>query len=138
MSSTLSLISQSIPQNPTRSTILGAGIGASLLSAGVAWCINDYRKFLALGPGGPPYNIAGWAVVTFIIRPFALSSRDTICTGDYPAEGAHADILALPVREGPRAELGGIAPHRQLSQHPGSSMKSVRVPLVEKGEGGDC
>lgn len=115
MSSTLPL-SQYLQRLP-RSTIL---------SAGATWCINDYRKYLALGPGGPPYNIFGWAVVTFIIRPFALSTRDVIWTGDYPIEGAHEAILALPVRKGPRAELGGIAPHRQLTQHSDASMKSVR------------
>lgn len=58
--------------------------------------------------------------------PFALSARDVIWTGDYPTDGAHDAILALPVREGLRAELEGIALHRQLTQHSDASMKSVR------------
>lgn len=128
-SKAFSLISQSVQQNPTRSTILSAGLGASLVSAGVAWCINDYRKFLSLGRGGVPYNIFGWALITFLVRPFALGAQYSVWTGDYPPKGAHDDILDLPVREGPRPQLGGIVPHRQLSQHPGSSMKQVGIPL---------
>ena len=121
----MSSLTSQYTQHLSRSTILTASASALLLSAGVTWCIHDNRKYLALGPGGPPYNPLGWAVVTFIVRPFALSARDATWTGDYPVDGAHADILALPVREEPRAEVGGIAPHRQLSQHSDESMKSV-------------
>ena len=34
--------------------------------AGGAWVIIDYRSWLALGPGGVPYNLAGWAQVTWL------------------------------------------------------------------------
>ncbi|OJZ83017.1 hypothetical protein ASPFODRAFT_73516 [Aspergillus luchuensis CBS 106.47] len=98
-------------------------ICTSLLALAVAWCANDYRKYLRLGPGGPPYNLYGWALITFTIRPFALSPSGSVWTGDYPSIGAHEYILALPPRHGERALLGGIAPHRQLTQHPAPTMK---------------
>ncbi|KAK0653768.1 hypothetical protein DIS24_g5745 [Lasiodiplodia hormozganensis] len=88
------------------------------------WGVRDYREFLALGPGGVPYNVLGWAAITLLIRPFALSKAAATRTADYPpAAGAHADVAALPPRAGPRARVGGIAPHRQLSQHPPESMR---------------
>lgn len=90
------------------------------------WGVRDYREFLALGPGGVPYNVLGWAAITLLIRPFALSKAAATRTADYPpAAEAHADVAALPPRAGPRARVGGIAPHRQLSQHPPESMREV-------------
>lgn len=85
----------------------------------------DYQKYLALGPGGPPYNIKGWAMITFMIRPFALSYQSRLSTVDYPREGTSVHIDSLPERKGERARTGGIAPHRQLTQHAPESMRSV-------------
>lgn len=98
-------------------------VGAS--TAVLIWCIKDYRAFLALGPGGVPYNIFGWAAITILVRPFALSEKDATWTGDYPSEGSHQDILDLPPRKYGRAKLAGIAPHRQMTQKAPESMKAV-------------
>ncbi|GME32686.1 uncharacterized protein LTHEOB_10122 [Neofusicoccum parvum] len=89
----------------------------------LVWCVRDYRAFLALGRGGVPYNPLGWAAITFLIRPFALSKTAAMRTDDYPATGAHEDVAALPPRTGSRAQVGGIAPHRQLSQHPPEELR---------------
>ena len=101
--------------------------GAS--TAFLIWCIKDYRAFLALGPGGVPYNIVGWTAITILVRPFALSEKNATWTGDYPSEGAHQDILNLPPRKGGRAKLSGIAPHRQMTQKAPESMKAVGQAL---------
>ncbi|KAG4425313.1 hypothetical protein IFR04_001463 [Cadophora malorum] len=101
-------------------------VGAS--TAVLIWCIKDYQDFLALGPGGVPYNIFGWAAITILVRPFALNEKDATWTGDYPSEGAHQEILGLPPRKGGRAKLSGIAPHRQMTQKAPESMKA---PLKE-------
>jgi len=98
-------------------------VGAS--TAVLIWCIKDYQDFLALGPGGVPYNIFGWAAITILVRPFALNENDATWTGDYPSEGAHQEILGLPPRKGGRAKLYGIAPHRQMTQKAPESMKAV-------------
>ncbi|KAJ9496260.1 hypothetical protein H2202_008218 [Exophiala xenobiotica] len=90
------------------------------------WCIQDYRLYKSLGPGGPPYNAYGWFLTSFIVRPFTLAAKDTLWTGDYPNDGAHKEILALPNRRDTRPVILGIAPQRQFSQNPEPGM-NVRV-----------
>ncbi|KAK7883604.1 hypothetical protein LTR67_011014 [Exophiala xenobiotica] len=90
------------------------------------WCIQDYRLYKSLGPGGPPYNAYGWFLTSFIVRPFTLAAKDTLWTGDYPDDGAHKEILALPNRRDTRPVILGIAPQRQFSQNPEPGM-NVRV-----------
>ncbi|KIX02063.1 uncharacterized protein Z518_08002 [Rhinocladiella mackenziei CBS 650.93] len=95
----------------------------------VHWCIQDYRLFKALGPGGPPYNVFGWIKVSIIIRPFTLADHETTRTEDYPDAGAHEEILALPERKGERPVIVGIAPQRQFSQCPGPEMNTRVLSL---------
>lgn len=108
-----------------RPILIATTSGAAALVAFAAWCFKDYRDYLALGPGGPPYNVKGWAWITFGIRPFALSKSGATYVADYPTEGSHPEIQSLPRRQGERALLGGIAPHRQLSQHAPTRMRTV-------------
>ena len=105
--------------------VVAGASGVIGLAAFTKWCVKDYRDYLALGPGGPPYNVWGWAAVTFIVRPLALSQSDATSVVDYPAEGSSLEIRNLPPRQGGRALVGGIAPHRQLSQHPQEHMRAV-------------
>ncbi|KAH7267810.1 uncharacterized protein BKA55DRAFT_556608 [Fusarium redolens] len=107
-----------------RPWLVATTCGATALVTFAAWCIKDYRDYLALGPGGPPYNVKGWAWITFGIRPFALSKSGATYVADYPTEGSHPEIKSLPRRKGERAILGGIAPHRQLSQHAPKQMRT--------------
>ncbi|PCD38544.1 hypothetical protein AU210_007016 [Fusarium oxysporum f. sp. radicis-cucumerinum] len=107
-----------------RPILIATTSGAAALVAFAAWCFKDYRDYLALGPGGPPYNVKGWAWITFGIRPFALSKSGATYVADYPTEGSHPEIQSLPRRQGERALLGGIAPHRQLSQHAPTRMRT--------------
>lgn len=93
----------------------------------VYWCVQDYRCFISLGPGGPPHNVYGWILTSFIVRPFTLAADDTTWTGDYPDTGTHKEVLALPEREGQRPLIVGIAPQRQLNQCPNPEMNSVSV-----------
>lgn len=116
------------PSNQKLVPLARATIGTGMLVFFVTWCYRDYQEFLALGPGGVPYNARGWAWITFGIRPFALSKSGTTRVADYPEHGAHPTIARLPVRRGARACLGGIAPHRQLSQHAPEKMRRVCRP----------
>ncbi|EXJ66803.1 uncharacterized protein A1O5_09998 [Cladophialophora psammophila CBS 110553] len=122
-----------LPHLPSRDRALNAaaltGISTLALSA-VIWCIRDYHAFLALGPGGASYNVKGWAWVS-MLRLFALSKRGATQVADYPTEGAHEDIKNLPERKGDRAAVGGIIPHRQLSQHPPEEMKQYITNLFK-------
>ncbi|KAK2055754.1 hypothetical protein LY76DRAFT_618347 [Colletotrichum caudatum] len=107
-----------LSRNPVLATVL-----ASVSTSVLVWAVRDYRAYIALGPGGVPHNIAGWLYVTIGIRPFALSKAHATWTGDYPDEGAHDEVEALPPRKGDRAQLGGIVPHRQLTQHAPERMR---------------
>lgn len=40
------------------------GLVLLVVVALAGWVWLDYRSWLALGPGGVPYNLAGWAQVT--------------------------------------------------------------------------
>ncbi|EXJ73002.1 uncharacterized protein A1O5_04151 [Cladophialophora psammophila CBS 110553] len=93
------------------------------------WCIQDYRFFKSLGPGGPSYDIFGWFKVHILVRPFTLAARDTTWTGDYPDHGAHREIMALPDRKGGRPVILGIAPQRQFSQCPEKEMNARVLAL---------
>ncbi|CEI70474.1 hypothetical protein FVEN_g1020 [Fusarium venenatum] len=116
------MLEQSIAQRPW---VVAGTSGAAVLIAFAAWCVQDYRDYLALGPGGPPHNVRGWAWITFGIRPFALSRSGATYVADYPTSGSHPEIQNLPRREGDRALLGGIAPHRQLSQHAPKRIRTI-------------
>lgn len=84
--------------------------------------IRDYTRYISLGPGGLPHNLYGWLIATLLLRPFSLSRGATTDTSDYPSTGAHATILALPSRPGPRPDVGEIVPQRQLTQNSGAAM----------------
>ena len=76
---------------------------------------NDYNDFLALGPGGTPSTFAGYLRVSYL-RLFAL--RDpfqppSLAQQCYPLKGY---LRNLPQRSGPRPEVAGIAPQRQVTQ----------------------
>ncbi|KIY01043.1 uncharacterized protein Z520_03709 [Fonsecaea multimorphosa CBS 102226] len=122
-----------LPPLPSRDRAVQAAVltGTSTLAlSALIWCIRDYHAFLALGPGGVPYNLGGWAFVT-MIRLFALSKRGATQVSDYPIDGAHEDIKSLPNRKGERAAVGGIIPHRQLSQYPPDEMKPYITNLFK-------
>jgi hypothetical protein len=71
------------------------------------------------------YNLIGWFKVHIIVRPFTLAQRDLTWTDDYPEDGAGKDIMALPIRQGERPRIRGIAPQRQSTQRPGPGMNKV-------------
>ncbi|KAK3392991.1 hypothetical protein B0H63DRAFT_516202 [Podospora didyma] len=79
---------------------------------------NDYLNFLKLGPGGTPPTPRGYARLTWY-RLFTL--RD--CFTPPPRDASQiptAGILTqrpLPYRPGPRPNVAGLAPQRQLNQH---------------------
>lgn len=92
------------------------------LSAALA----SYRGWLALGPGGPPYNIIGW-LAQAALRPLTHSDTTSLerfsrpsATKKYPSY-AHTSFLGgdgtLPAREGARPIVPGyVAPQRQTTE----------------------
>jgi len=86
--------------------------------AGLAWAFMDYRSWLSLGPGGVPYNLAGWAQVTW----FRLWKHDPLDTTLFDRNiGQPGDVRGLGellARAGPRPHIDPHPiPHRQRDQH---------------------
>ena len=108
--------------------ITTAVFGASRL---IPRAINDYREFLALGPGGPPYNVFGWALVTCILRPLSISRDQALSFTEYPSTGASEDVSGIKVRKGDRPDVRGIAPQRQMDQNPDADMKERVVHMFQ-------
>ncbi|KAI9734135.1 MAG: hypothetical protein M1818_006661 [Claussenomyces sp. TS43310] len=85
---------------------------------------NDFKAFLSLGPGGTPSTFLGYLKITYL-RLFALSDpfSPSSCLSSsetYPSVGFFQSCEAeiwLPYRQGPRPNVAGIAPQRQLDQY---------------------
>ncbi|KXH62126.1 hypothetical protein CSAL01_05230 [Colletotrichum salicis] len=83
---------------------------------------NDYHNFLGLGPGGTPATFQGYVRIAWL-RLWAL--RDPFTAPEakpniLPKRGIlrqEGDLTRLPYRPGPRPQVAGIAPQRQLDQH---------------------
>jgi hypothetical protein len=87
------------------------------LTTAVLFIHNDYQNFIKLGPGGTPSTFGGyirinWLKLWALRDPFEPLPRDQTVQ---PASG----ILSkkpLPYRCGPRPQVVGIAPQRQVNQ----------------------
>ncbi|MGB2720234.1 MAG: luciferase family protein [Rhodococcus sp. (in: high G+C Gram-positive bacteria)] len=72
---------------------------------------EDYAAWKALGPGGLPANVVGWAI-TKILTPLG---RDPLTVRDAVADAA-SPTWELPARPGPRPSVAPYPiPHRQLN-----------------------
>lgn len=91
---------------------------------------TSYRAWLALGPGGVPYNLLGWAIqsifsVTISIPTISLAdpavfvdlSRDNEYAGHAVSPRTPFVEGPLPLRAGPTPLVPGtVAPQRQITQ----------------------
>ncbi|KAI9738609.1 MAG: hypothetical protein M1834_008113 [Cirrosporium novae-zelandiae] len=77
--------------------------------------VADYHRFLALGPGGTPSTFLGYLRI-LCLRPFAL--RDPLKPPPFPPILAlfPGRLSNLPKRRGPRPQVEGLAPQRQITQ----------------------
>lgn len=83
---------------------------------------EDYRGYIALGPGGPPHNIIGW-LGQILLKPLKKEPLHTSCYDEkaIKAAGPNGGVAFLkeedvPVREAPRPKIGSwTAPSRQLT-----------------------
>ncbi|KAG9232048.1 hypothetical protein BJ875DRAFT_486427 [Amylocarpus encephaloides] len=95
---------------------------------------NDYGNFLSLGPGGTPPTFLGYLKITFL-RLFALSDPYTpaiLAENIHPPTGYYQRASSwLPLRNGPRPTIAGIAPQRQLNQPGcGDMYRALRTSLT--------
>ena len=93
----------------------------------------DYHGWLDFKESALPSNIFGYLLVQYFLRYFKCEPFDTACYDD-TKEIAKCRALGLrkflkeplPVRDGPRPELGKwVVPHRQINQFGGKEMHQV-------------
>ncbi|GKU02282.1 hypothetical protein FLAG1_04434 [Fusarium langsethiae] len=84
--------------------------------------VEDYRGYIALGPGGPPHNVIGW-IAQILLKPSKKEPFHTSCYDEksFQKAGPNGNVAFLkeedvPVREAPRPTVGSwTAPSRQLT-----------------------
>lgn len=144
----------------TAAAIATIGVCIPVLTA---YSISSYRGFLALGPGGVPYNVLGWALqgIGQLIAKWDTQSPTpfTNIANRKPLEPYGGDqtffrfttggnvlgevlSIQVPRRAGERPSVPGyVAPQRQMSQRPvdGEAMHEKMMvffeSLVAKNEG---
>lgn len=123
-------IPPALQNNPRTITALAVAIALSLPTA--SYALKSYRGFLALGPGGMPFNALGWAIqglLQLIAKwdtrsptPFSKPANQK----PYEPHGTTPFLAAspLPQRKGDRPEVPGyVAPQRQTSQQGGEDTR---------------
>ncbi|EKJ75678.1 hypothetical protein NXS19_012514 [Fusarium pseudograminearum] len=98
--------------------VTSAALGIPVLSI----AIEDYRGYIALGPGGPPHNVIGW-FGQILLKPFKKEPFHTSCYDKkaFQKAGPNGSVAFLkgedvPAREAPRPTVGSwTAPSRQLT-----------------------
>ncbi|RFU35973.1 hypothetical protein B7463_g369, partial [Scytalidium lignicola] len=101
----------------------------------IAWIVyNDYDNFLLLGPGGTPSTFLGYLKIA-CLRMVALKNpyEPLSCSSDiYPRIGYFQDTpYLLPQRRGPRPQIAGIAPQRQINQRGCSKVYKSLLATLE-------
>ncbi|KAL2826711.1 hypothetical protein BDW59DRAFT_171786 [Aspergillus cavernicola] len=108
-----------------RSRIILATLPAAVLALFIPAAYRDYQSFLALGPGGPPYNVIGWLAVKLCFNPFRREMFSTKPYDEKVTAGEDTGFLEdLPHRKGERPLMGSFAaPQRQRNQLPTQETK---------------
>ena len=106
--------------------------GAFILLVTAALGYRDYKNWLALGPGGLPYNVGGW--FTTLWRE--LQGHDPLDVERYANHIGVANdssyLDGIGIREGTRPHVGHWPiPQRQLDQLANSEMKKKAFELFE-------
>jgi hypothetical protein len=96
--------------NWARLALLGGLVGGAL-----GWARVDYRRWIAVGPGGLPHTARGWFTMSALrLRAATVDPRDT-----RGLTGVGHLRHELPRRVGPRPRVAPYPiPHRQLDQRP--------------------
>lgn len=120
-----------LQNNPRAIAALAVAIALSLPTA--SYARKSYRGYLALGPGGMPYNVLGWAIqglLQLIAKwdtrspaPFSKPANQK----PYEPHGTTPFLAAspLPQRAGDRPDVPGyVAPQRQVTQQGGEDVRA--------------
>jgi hypothetical protein len=125
------------PQNRRLAIAASAGVIIGIPVFRIA--AEDYRGYLALGPGGPPHNLIGW-IGQILLKPLKKEPFHTSCYDEKACEkvgpNGHVAFLSegdVPVREAPRPTIGKwTAPSRQLTDMAKQPLIDVCVLLQQR------
>ncbi|KAG8159671.1 hypothetical protein KVR01_010308 [Diaporthe batatas] len=126
-------IPQQLQNNPRTMTALAVALAVSVPTA--SYALKSYRGYLALGPGGMPYNPLGWAMqgLLQLIASWDTRSADPFRRPRnqkaYEPHGTTPFLAAaagpLPRRAGDRPDVPGyVAPQRQVTQQGGADTRA--------------
>ncbi|KAF3764382.1 hypothetical protein M406DRAFT_258562 [Cryphonectria parasitica EP155] len=139
-------------QNPRAAAIAVAITALGVSIPTLSYARASYRGYIALGKGGMPYNVFGWAlqgVLQLIARhdtrdplPLAKPQNRTATEPHGNKTFFSSAQVPIPERQGGRPEVPGyVAPQRQMTQRP-SDVEAMRarmaahlVKLAAKGAG---
>lgn len=126
-------IPQQLQNKPRTLTALAVALALSVPTA--SYALKSYRGYLALGPGGMPYNPLGWAIQGLLQL---IASWDTRSPAPfrkprnqkaYEPHGTTPFLAGppndLPHRDGDRPAVPGyVAPQRQVTQQGGEDTRA--------------
>ena len=87
----------------------------------VGAALTDNNEQIALGPGGTPSTIAGYLRIK-VLSLFALKDPLAPIPVSAYSRTERGHLAMLPQRRGPRPQVRGIAPHRQVTQRASEEM----------------
>lgn len=123
-------LTDSLPAAARQNPRAAAAVAVTALAVSLptfSYVLSSYRGYLALGKGGPPYNVLGWAAQGILQLVAKWDTRDP-SPFTKPANRKSTEphgsktFFAAPVpeRRGDRPEVPGyVAPQRQMDQRPG-------------------
>ena len=107
-----------LPVSPLIKAVLVAFSAWTLIHV-VTYIRSDYAFFLSLGPGGTPKTPSGYLKIC-LLGLISRSKRDVLIPPTPLAASFSRPYFktpdALPLRKERRPIVGGLAPHRQLTQ----------------------
>lgn len=109
------------------SQLILAALPASVCALLLPAAYRDYQAYLALGPGGPPHNVAGWLIVKLVFNPLMREGLKTDIYDRKIDDGENVDFIEdLSRRKSERPATGSFAlPQRQKNQQPSQEIRDV-------------
>lgn len=131
-------------KNPRLAASAAVAVALALsVPAALSRAAESYRGYLALGPGGMPYNVVGWAIQGALGLIARRDTRDPAPFADaanrkpYEPHGSRSflvlggggdDVRPIPAREGDRPVVPEyVAPQRQTTQLGGGPFSGAEL-----------
>ncbi|KAK2598458.1 hypothetical protein N8I77_011872 [Diaporthe amygdali] len=135
-----SAVAAQLPLQNRPRTLAALVLAIALSLPTASYALKSYRGYLALGPGGMPYNVFGWSLQgllqliakwdTRTPAPFTKPANQK----PYAPHGTTPFLAAspLPKRQGDRPDVPGyVAPQRQVTQQGSEDTRARMTAFLE-------